>query len=78
MQNTALAASQVEEKVKAVKDEIPKATQELEQQKQKWDELNEKADEHLNKVERIQLAMREWNFQMEGVTDQDGAYSPGY
>jgi len=78
MQSAAAAAAQVEQKVKAVKDEIPKATQELERKKTKWEEINRLADEHLSKVERIRLAMREWGFQMEGVTDTAGAYGPGY
>ena len=77
MQNTALAASQLEEKVKAVKEEIPRATRELQEKRREWERINEQADEHLAKLERIRFASREWGFKLEGL-DAGGEYSPAY
>lgn len=72
------SATQTETAVKNINTQGSVQQKQLQANKAEWERINELADEHEAKIRRIQLAMRDWNFQMEGVTDQAGAYSPGY
>jgi predicted nucleic acid-binding Zn-ribbon protein len=79
MTSAAQAANDAKDRVSEISKEAPAATKQVEAQRKEWERINDQADEHLKKLERIKYAMREWGFSMQNTTPEaEGAYAPGY